>query len=110
MTGMGRAVYLYLKGLWQESGGAMEPMAEPIEGSETSAIRTKTQGNYPKENILHIEHCESLKSRKNLDSEASMGPEETISTPRHVLFLLTSSAKRNYFRIESKGELQQSQE
>ena len=27
---------------------------EPIEGSETSAIRTKTPGNYPKENILHI--------------------------------------------------------
>jgi hypothetical protein len=36
---------------------------EPIEGSETSAIRTKTPGNYPKENILHIEHGESLKSR-----------------------------------------------
>ena len=27
---------------------------EQIEGSETSAIRTKTPGNYPKENILHI--------------------------------------------------------
>jgi len=26
---------------------------ELIEGSETSAIRTQTQGNYPKENILH---------------------------------------------------------
>ena len=36
---------------------------EPIQGSETSAIRTKTPGNYPKENILHIEHGESLKSR-----------------------------------------------
>ena len=36
---------------------------EPIEGSETSAIRTKTPGNYPKENILHIEHGESLKSK-----------------------------------------------
>jgi hypothetical protein len=36
---------------------------EPIEGSETSAIRTKTPGNCPKENILHIEHGESLKSR-----------------------------------------------
>jgi len=37
---------------------------ELIEGSETSAIRTQTPGNYPKENILHIEHGESLKSRK----------------------------------------------
>jgi len=32
-------------------------------GSETSAIRIQTPGNYPKENILHIEHGESLKSR-----------------------------------------------
>jgi len=36
---------------------------ELIEGSETSAIRIQTPGNYPKENILHIEHGESLKSR-----------------------------------------------
>jgi len=36
---------------------------ELIEGSETSAIRTQTPGNYPKENMLHIEHGESLKSR-----------------------------------------------
>jgi len=36
---------------------------ELIEGSETSAIRTQTPGNYPKENILHIERGESLKSR-----------------------------------------------
>ena len=36
---------------------------ELIEGSETSAIRTQTPGNYPKENILHIEHSESLKLR-----------------------------------------------
>jgi hypothetical protein len=36
---------------------------EPIEGSETSAIRRKMPGNYSKENILHIEHGENLKSR-----------------------------------------------
>jgi len=36
---------------------------ELIEGSEMSAIRTQTPGNYPKENILLIEHGESLKSR-----------------------------------------------
>jgi len=36
---------------------------ELIECSETSAIRTQTPGNYPKENTLHIEHGESLKSR-----------------------------------------------
>jgi len=38
-------------------------MMELIEGSETSAIRTQTPENYPKENTLHIEHGESLKSR-----------------------------------------------
>jgi hypothetical protein len=26
---------------------------EPIKGSETSAIRNQTPGNYPKENIIH---------------------------------------------------------
>jgi len=36
---------------------------EPIEGSETSAFRTQTAGNCPKENILHKEHGEILKSR-----------------------------------------------
>jgi len=35
---------------------------EPIEGSETSDFRTQTPENYPKENILHKEHGESLKS------------------------------------------------
>jgi hypothetical protein len=39
---------------------------EPIEGSETSAVRTQTRGNYPKENILHKEHGECLKSRNKL--------------------------------------------
>jgi len=36
---------------------------ELIEGSETSAISIVTSGNYPKENILHTGHSESLKSR-----------------------------------------------
>ena len=36
---------------------------EPIEGSETSAFKPQTPGNYPIENILHKEHGESLKSR-----------------------------------------------
>ena len=41
----------------------LELKMEPIQCSETSAIITQTLGNYPKENILHIEHGESLKSR-----------------------------------------------
>jgi hypothetical protein len=44
---------------------------ETIEGSETSAFRTKTPGNYPKENILHNEHGEGLKSRTFTESTTS---------------------------------------
>ena len=40
---------------------------EPIEGSETSAFKPQTPGKYPKENILHKEHGESLKSRHILN-------------------------------------------
>jgi hypothetical protein len=41
---------------------------KPIEGSKTSAFKTQMPGNYPKENILHKEHGESLKSRKAINS------------------------------------------
>jgi len=34
---------------------------ELIEGSETSAIRTQTPGNYPKENIFHTNIVEKIK-------------------------------------------------
>jgi len=37
---------------------------EPIVSSETSAIRTQTPGKYPKRNKLHLEHGESLKTKK----------------------------------------------
>jgi len=36
---------------------------EQTECSETSAYKIQTSGNYPKENIQHTEHGESLKSR-----------------------------------------------
>ena len=36
---------------------------EPTVSSETSTIRTQTQGNYPKKNTLHLEHGERLKTR-----------------------------------------------
>ena len=39
---------------------------EPIEGSEMSAFKTQTPGKYPKENILHKEHGESLKLRNRV--------------------------------------------
>jgi len=48
---------------------------EPIEDSETSVVRTKTPGNYRKGNILHIEHGESLKSRKL----KTILPQQTLS-------------------------------
>jgi len=48
---------------------------ELIEGSETSAISIVTPGNYPKENILHTEHGESLKSRI---------PDDDLTRSKHV--------------------------
>jgi hypothetical protein len=41
----------------------MPKKLEPIEGSETSAISNQTPGKHPKENILHVKHGESLKSK-----------------------------------------------
>jgi len=38
-----------------------------IEGSETSAIIHQTPGNYPKESLLYSVHCESLKSRIQIE-------------------------------------------
>jgi len=40
---------------------------EQIEGSETSAYKIQTPGNYPEDNIQHTEHGESLKSRIHRD-------------------------------------------
>jgi hypothetical protein len=41
---------------------------EQTEGSETSAYKIQTTGNYPEENIQHSQHGESLKSRRLLAS------------------------------------------
>jgi hypothetical protein len=37
---------------------------EQTECSETSADKIQTPGNYPEENTQHLEHGDSLKSRK----------------------------------------------
>jgi hypothetical protein len=39
---------------------------ELIEGSETSAISNQKPKKHPKENILHVKHGESLKSRNEI--------------------------------------------
>ena len=36
---------------------------EQTDCSETSAYKVETPGNYPEENIQHVEHGENLKSR-----------------------------------------------
>jgi len=58
---------IYTKLSWSEE--VAEPIRssvpmkmEPTVSSETSVIRTKTPGNYPKRNKLHLEHDESLKT------------------------------------------------
>ena len=55
----------YLFHLHRQVNEAHLPMKmESTVSSETSAIRTQTPGNYPKRNKLHLEHGESLKTRK----------------------------------------------
>ena len=65
----------YFPGVWGLKVDVSEPSIgsiflgrkmEPIEGSETSAFKPQTPGKYPKENILHNEQGESLKSRQLL--------------------------------------------
>jgi hypothetical protein len=48
----------YFPGVW----GLKADVSEP---SKTSAFKPQTPGKYPKENILHKEHGESLKSRQD---------------------------------------------
>jgi len=52
---------------------------EPIEGSETSAFKPQTPGNYSKENILHKEHGESLKSRQYISIYCVPDDESNVS-------------------------------
>ena len=54
---------LMLFGCISISMASLTRLMEPIEGSETSAFKSQTPGKYPKENMLHKEHGESLKSR-----------------------------------------------
>jgi len=74
--GMGRAVYLYLKGLWWESGGDNGRESDRTGRGGWSHYRlwkgeayiraSSEWDHYPKENILHIEHGESLNFRRLL--------------------------------------------
>ena len=57
---------------------------ERIEGSETSAFRTQAPGNYPKENILHKENGESLKSRQGKRTSCYTKGEEHLDNTRMV--------------------------
>ena len=61
---------------------------EPIESSETSDFKTQAPWNNPKENILHKEHGESLKS-SNIYLLMKSLPEKnktfSIITKAHVL-------------------------
>jgi hypothetical protein len=56
----------------------------PIEGSETSAISNQTPGKHPKENIVHVKHGESLKSRMFTLSYRSLS---TTDVAEQVFFM-----------------------
>jgi len=64
---------------------------ELIEGYETSAISIVTPGNYPKENILHTEHGESLKSRMYVFVYEKIIEYYLYKTTSNILFNLTCS-------------------
>jgi hypothetical protein len=67
-SGSDVSVYLYWEGMYKYTDTSEPELfflhlprkMEPIEGSETSAFKPQTPGIYPKENILHKEHGESL--------------------------------------------------
>ena len=63
---------------------------ELIEGSETSAFKPQTPGKYPKENILHKEHGESLKSRQRITNFQA-------KTKIYLPISMTEHAKRYRF-------------
>ena len=44
-----------------------------------SAIRTQTPGNYPKRNNIHVEHGESLRTKKKIKNFESAGFLEVIT-------------------------------
>ena len=63
---------------------------EPIESSETSAIRTQTPGNYSKESTIHIKHGESLKSGILLYMPSALILKDFTFTMPYVYFLYIS--------------------
>jgi len=71
-SGSDVSVYLYWEGMYKYTDTSQPELfflhlprkMEPIESSETSAFKPQTPGKYTKENILHKEHGESLKSRQ----------------------------------------------
>jgi len=68
---------------------------EPIEGSEMSAFINQTPGNYPKGNLLHSVHGESLKWRINYNTLAIY----TTSQPVGLVAKLLSVYGLNIFLL-----------
>jgi len=72
---------------------------EPIVSSETSAIKSQTPGNYPKRNKLHLQHGESLRTKKIknirelyrdlIDFKYGYQPSTNIINTRRVIWLRT---------------------
>jgi len=60
---------------------------EPTVSSETSAVRTRTPGNYPKRNKLHLEHGKSLKTRpiKHISCTCISPCHSNVTTLTHLI-------------------------
>jgi hypothetical protein len=72
---------------------------EPIDGSETSVFKTQTQGKYPKENILHKEHGERLKSRNILKLRTPFASPK--HWPRKKRYLTSQGHENNTQRLKT---------
>jgi hypothetical protein len=73
---------------------------EPIECSETSAISTQTPGKHPKENILHLKHGESLKSRNTIEKLSVLLGCGVVSSTLRDNMLVSSSRVEMYKKLE----------
>ena len=78
---------------------------EETECSETSAFKLQTPGNYPKESIQHIEHGESLKSRKHIVVNTSWDSSVGITTEDKGWKVRDSNSCKGDFSLLWKSQI-----
>ena len=69
---------------------------ERIESSETSALKTQTPGDYPKNTIRHSTHGESLKSSNILVSNYTIGYQKMNSVSIYGILTIISALNTRF--------------